>query len=464
MPDPLFTAPKIDPSTTDLGDAGRSVGLGGSSFGQAPVAKRGGFDVARALLFFGGLGPNIIAQEGASGRARGKEQSKIRDSIIKTADDSIKEQIDSINRIASDLKNQVVTGKIRSIDFPRLKSATESSAALVANAAIQNMIAAGIPENVARSKAQGLASAIDRLDTQMRLTQTPKEAGQAAGTKAGAELEAQLGRAPTERERGKKAGVVEATKFRNFVAPDGTRGTVDTANPAAMANLPPGTQLFTIQAQPTGLDFTTAGKKETEKARETVASSTGTIENLAQTLREFEKTQGAAGLRGSIAEAGGGILSQIPVIGEETGEAFSKAVGGASQERISAVRTQARFNVARMLRSVTGDESGRYTDRERVIAEEAVKTLDPTASFPQIRGALKTAMELDIFARERAKVRIDPSLSPFVSTGSDQLDHERLVREARKLMALGFAPEEAAGIAERLFNEMTAFQEQFSGR
>ena len=185
MPDPLFTAPKIDPSTTDLGDAGRSVGLGGSSFGQAPVAKRGGFDVARALQFFGGLGPNIIAQEGASGRAQAKRQAAERESVIKTADAAIKDQVDIINGMTRDLDKKLITGSVTLDQLGRVFKNAEDAASFVANGAIRSYTAAGIPREVAQTKGQVLGMALERLKLQMDFAQTPKGAGESAGITEG---------------------------------------------------------------------------------------------------------------------------------------------------------------------------------------------------------------------------------------------------------------------------------------
>ena len=50
---------------------------------------------------------------------------------------------------------------------------------------------------------------------------------------------------------------------------------------------------------------------------------------------------------------------------------------------------------------ITGEESGRFTEAERQLANEALRLLEPGASFDQIRGALSTAVRIAFVSRDR---------------------------------------------------------------
>ena len=279
------------------------------------------------------------------------------------------------------------------------------------------------------------AAGLGKTDAQR--IEDAKIAGAAAGTKDVAREEA--GGKP-----------VQTANMRNFITPAGEKGIVNLNDPKAMGELPEGSTLFSVQAQPkSAADLGTPTSKDVQAARSKIATGTANINDLSDVLSRFEATKGAAGIRGQIAEVGAGLLGQLPVIGEAVGDAFSKSVAGATRQRVTDVRTRARFMVSRLLSTITAETSGRYTDRERAIAEEALKTLTPTSAFPEIRAATIVAMESEIFATERAKALIDPKLSPY-------FDRNKLGDQAAKLEALGFTKEEAVEIVLRLHRELQA--------
>jgi len=147
-----------------------------------------------------------------------------------------------------------------------------------------------------------------------------------------------------------------------------------------------------------GLDPLTAStRQEVAKTRADIGDLAGNLEELGVALKAFEKTPEAGGISGTVIEKAGGLLQQLPGgVGEKILEA-----AGVDPAKVTKVRTQFRTLTAQMLTTIT-KETSRFSDAEREIAQETLKTLDITASEPQIRAALETATDL----QERAMVRL----------------------------------------------------------
>lgn len=145
-----------------------------------------------------------------------------------------------------------------------------------------------------------------------------------------------------------------------------------------------------VGTEPGQAESVAAGVAAREEARDLASFST--------VLGEFERIgPGAAGLRAQAAELGGGLLGQL---NQTVGDEFSKFVGGAPAAEIASIRQRARIVVAQQLSQITGEQSGRFTEPERAIAEEASKVLEGEASFEQIRGAMSTAIAIKYVARD----------------------------------------------------------------
>lgn len=143
----------------------------------------------------------------------------------------------------------------------------------------------------------------------------------------------------------------------------------------------------------------TPGEEEAEAAGVAAREGASNIATFSTLIGELERIgPGAAGVRALVGSVGAGLLGQL---NEGLAEGFSEAVTGASPAEISSIRQRARVVVAQSLTQITGEESGRFTEAERRIAEEALRLLEPGASFEQIRGALGTAVSLGFVSRDR---------------------------------------------------------------
>jgi len=184
----------------------------------------------------------------------------------------------------------------------------------------------------------------------------------------------------------------------------------------------------------------TGAKSAAEAADAAKKSATG-IANISETMRELESAASAGGLSGLAIEKIGGFLGQFSKAAEE---GFAKLLGDATPQEVQAIRTRSRAIVAQMLSEITGEESGRFTEQERAIAEQALKTLDPNASPTQIRSALAVGLELRLLSRDR-QLTIAGVASKF-----DLDTKEGFNAKGADLQKLGLKNEEIVPILKRM--------------
>lgn len=182
---------------------------------------------------------------------------------------------------------------------------------------------------------------------------------------------------------------------------------------------------------------TNVTEKELAEAKENLRGLSADLEEVETTVRKFEETPQAGGLVGTIIEKAGGVLQQLGL-----GGPLERA--GLDPAEIKAVRSNARFTISRLLRSITQEGTARYTDTERAIAEQALATLDPTASTEQIAAAGQSVLEIMERALIREVDRIRTASKADITTEEGQ---ESLVRALR---ANGFNEDAAVDAVARL--------------
>ena len=141
---------------------------------------------------------------------------------------------------------------------------------------------------------------------------------------------------------------------------------------------------LTIQADNTsGLD-----NVQRRKVSDSIAAYEGNIEELVTALTMLEQTPEATGVRGLAIDKVGGLLGQLPVVGPE----LESQLG---TEQVQRVRTSLQALVGRFVRTITADESGRYSNADMVRVNSAMKATDPGASYTQVRNALETLLDIE---------------------------------------------------------------------
>lgn len=212
-----------------------------------------------------------------------------------------------------------------------------------------------------------------------------------------------------------------ASNIQNFRTPDGKVVGVDANDPAAIADIVKrGGVKVTLGVQATTLDelggVSAVSKKELEATKETIQSLNADIEELDDTLTAFEENPAAGGISGAVIENVGGLIQQIPLIGEKAVQA-----AGIDPAAVKVTRNKARATASRLLTAITKEE-GRFTDSERQIATEVLSALTPTASGEQIVAALQSAADMVKRSESRELVRFLQASGADLSNPKGEID------------------------------------------
>ena len=191
------------------------------------------------------------------------------------------------------------------------------------------------------------------------------------------------------------------------------------------------------------------GKKEREESGAAARAAAGDIASTSRLLKQIQSTSGAFGFRGEITESVGGLVGQVSPGAER---ALSQAVSGASPGEVASARTTMGLNVSRSLGEVTGDTSGRYTEKEREIADEILRT-NTLASQAQRESATSTLLKIQTLSQDRN------SINAGVPIRIDLNTPEGVQAMGENLMSQGLSAEDALDLIEdmadqreRLFN------------
>ncbi len=285
------------------------------------------------------------------------------------------------------------------------------------------------------------ANAEEVIAQMTRLADTQPSAadkGIRAGEEARAGLTARLGREPTQLEVERDAGVEgPAVNTQNFIGPNGERALVDLNAPDAGERVrrlgEAGFLEVGINVQPSDAEGiasvfgdratkaagSAAGTAVTGAAVEAVELGTELTQLRGLTDQLSRVGAGGVGIRGLLAEKGGGILGQL---NKGLGENFTRAVAGASEEDIQGLRTEMITTMSSFIPETTGEESGRFTEAERELAKEATRLLKTDANFAQIKAAVGALTKLKIISRQKELFLSGQPLDYDTSTPQGQDD------------------------------------------
>jgi hypothetical protein len=158
-----------------------------------------------------------------------------------------------------------------------------------------------------------------------------------------------------------------------------------------------------------------------------------------------------------VGEAGGGLIGQLNL---SLGEGFTEFVTGVSPQELQTFRTEAQALVAQSITQFTGEESGRFTERERQLTDEALRLLEGTASFAQIKSATEIATKLAFMQRDRQRFEAGLEFAEDLSTEAGQ---RALLAE---IIRAGASPAVAAETVRELIDlrvDLEAIREAGSG-
>jgi len=96
-------------------------------------------------------------------------------------------------------------------------------------------------------------------------------------------------------------------------------------------------------------------------------------------------------LNRSILDKGGKILSQIPILGDDAKAALFDAFD-ADPQALQSFITNARIFVAQQISAITGEDSGRISEPERFLANQALATLDSMTDAQSAIAAIQASV------------------------------------------------------------------------
>ena len=187
--------------------------------------------------------------------------------------------------------------------------------------------------------------------------------------------------------------------------------------------------------------------QDTKEAAATAkVGSVAKVSEGAKILTDLANTPGASGIKGFFAEKGGGLIGQIT---PELGDAFTSVIAGADVKDIQSFRTSARKYISSSLETMTGEESGRYTDSERTIAEEALRLTSAGASAAQVYAAVVSLMSAELMAADRNDFIANSDNKDF-KPKYDLNNKDDLNIYGNELVGLGILPKDAFKILKDL--------------
>lgn len=135
----------------------------------------------------------------------------------------------------------------------------------------------------------------------------------------------------------------------------------------------------------------------------------------------------ATGVAGWAIENVGGLAEQVPGVGDHVAELFNS-------KDVTKVRTGMRLVLGSTISRITGDTSGRYSDRDQKLADATLRGLNPMASFPQITAAYETVRDIIARGRVRTAARLrDASGDSAGTSGPEAPPEDEWIARARKL-------------------------------
>jgi hypothetical protein len=173
---------------------------------------------------------------------------------------------------------------------------------------------------------------------------------------------------------------------------------------------------------------------ERGKSRIAAAQFGSDIANIGNVLiRAHTLGEGATGLRAAVMDGVGGYLDQYsPGSSGKLGTLIDQVAGGktASAEEIAAFRAQAQVAIAQNITTISGEESGRFTEAERNITQEVTKLVETGASKVQVVSAMSELLKLKIMLREFSQIKAGiPSRWDF----SDRSSQDKFITEMTNL-------------------------------
>ena len=140
-------------------------------------------------------------------------------------------------------------------------------------------------------------------------------------------------------------------------------------------------------------------------------------------------------LNRSILDKGGKILAQIPILGDDAKAALYDAFD-ADPQALQSFITNTRIFVAQNIAAVTGEDSGRISEPERFLTNQALATLDTITDAESAIAAIQASIAATYVQQHRNLLVVggdNRPLSVYDPNGKDGFNEEAVVFHANRL-------------------------------
>ena len=140
-------------------------------------------------------------------------------------------------------------------------------------------------------------------------------------------------------------------------------------------------------------------------------------------------------LNRSILDKGGKILSQIPILGDDAKAALFDAFD-ADPQALQSFITNARIFVAQQIAAITGEDSGRISEPERFLANQALATLDSMTDAQSAVAAIQASVAATYVQQHRNLLVVggdNKPLSVYDPNGKNGFSEAGAVYHANRL-------------------------------
>ena len=217
-------------------------------------------------------------------------------------------------------------------------------------------------------------------------------------------------------------GPNEGKIFGYIEKKDGTLLLHDPMNPLADDNGL--VDLKEYEGKPSFFTQSVVGDKESifgEKNLEDLANETANItQSLAQGAELLNQAIGLGGnldtFNRAILDKGGTFLAQIPFIGEELKAELFNAFDADDKKLIEFI-TNARIFVAQQIATITGEDSARVSEPERLLANQALRLLDSMTDSRSAISAIQTSLASTYIGQHRNLMVLGGKNAPPLVSG-----------------------------------------------
>ena len=155
------------------------------------------------------------------------------------------------------------------------------------------------------------------------------------------------------------------------------------------------------------LDITPLGlsPEVTEGIAADALQATSDLSEFTVLMQDINKHGGAVtGLTGEFLPPISGFLGQIPAVGKFLEQSLTGAVGDISPEDLARIRNAMNKQIGPLITVYTGENSGRYTEAERGIAERASKMKDKFSTPAQLKEIVADVIALSLMKQMRSQM------------------------------------------------------------